>query len=353
MMRRPGGRGTRAVIAAGLATLLLSAFSAVAVEEESEGRLLVLNKKDGTLMVFDVPTHRLLATVAVGAEPHEVAVLPGGRKAYVANNRGGSISVVDLGRYEVIRTIRSPLLDRPHGMEVTPDGRRLLLTSEGNRRLVLIDTARDAILKSISTSQERAHMVAILKGGRRAFVANVGSDSMSVLDLGGFRVQRHVKVGPGPEGIAVTPNGRWVVVALQGSDQVAILDPESLQVVARLPVGRTPVRVAATPNGFTALVSNRGSNDVTVLDLLGRRVRGTVRVGRRPGGLVSDARGSRAYVCNNDSNTVSVISIAGLEVAGEIPTGAQPDGIAFVPRRGGAGHAAVDPRGDRAPGVGR
>lgn len=338
---KPGGAGRawtrRAILAClCLAPLLPGRIDSLRAEADPaapEGKLLVLNKHDDTLMVFEVPSHRRLATIKVGREPHEVAATPDGRKAYVANARGGSISVVNLKTYEVARTLRSENLSFPHGLEVTPDGRFLLLTSENSRRLFLIDAVRDAILKTTTTTQKRAHMVSILRGGRRACVANIGSDSVTLLSLPDMRILRHLQVGDGPEGIAATPNGRWILVALQGTDQVAILDASGGEVLARLPTGRTPVRVAVTPNSFTAFVSNRGSNDVTLLDILARRVKATVPVGRRPGGVVTDARGSRAYVCNNDSNTVSVVSIAGTEVTEEIEAGSHPDGIAFVPNR--------------------
>ncbi len=319
--------------------LLFGAGAQAAVAQEgtsrsvSEGRLLVLNKHEDTLMVFEVPSHRRLATVKVGQEPHEVVATPDGRKAYVSNLKGRSVSVIDLGTYKVVRTLRSENLDSPHGLGVTPDGRRVLLTSEGSRRLFLIDATRDVFLRSVTTSQKRAHMVAIGRGGRRAFVANVGSDSLTFLKLPDLRVAQQVRVGTGPEGIAVTPNGRWVLVALQGTDQVAVLDAEEGQVLGRLPTGRTPIRIAVVPGSFMALVSNRGSNDVTVLDVLERRVKASVKVGSSPGGLTTNARGTRAYVCNNNSNNVSVVSLPGFEVTDEIAVGAHPDGIAFVSDR--------------------
>jgi YVTN family beta-propeller protein len=336
-----GTRGAVAALALGVLVVPPETGSAPAAQETvtpaSEGRLLVLNKQDDSLMVFDVPSYKRLATLSVGKEPHEVVATPDGLKAYVSNVRDKTISVIDLARLRVTRTLRSERFDRPHGLAMTPDGRYLLLTSEGSRRFFLIDAARDVILRSVTTTQARSHMVVILEGGRRAFAANVDSDSVSLLTLPELRVLKHVPVGDGPEGIDATPNGRWVLVALQSADQVAILDASNGAVLARMPAGRTPIRVAVTPNSFTALVSNRASDDVTVLDILARRVKTTVPVGHRPGGVATNALGSRAYVCNNDSNTVSVISIPGFEVVQTIPAGAHPDGIAFVPHRAPAG----------------
>lgn len=334
MRRRDRGVGRR--ILAGALLLGLSVPGAGAVAPDSEGRLLVLNKTDGTLLVLDVPSYQRLATIGVGAEPHEVVVTPDGRKAYTSNVRDRSLSVVDLKAYKVVKTIRSPMFDYPHGLGITADGRRLLLTSEGSHRLVLIDTARDVVLRTLTTNQQGSHMVTLLKGDRRAYVANRKSDTISEISVPDLKIVRNLKVGAGPEGIASTANGRWLLVALQGSDQLAILHNESREPVARVPTGATPVRVAVTPNSFTALVSNRASNDVTVIDLLERRVKATVRVGLSPGGIVSNAQGTRAYVCNNGSNSVSVISIAGGEVTETLPAGAGPDGVAFVPNPGPA-----------------
>jgi YVTN family beta-propeller protein len=334
-------RGARVVLLLCVVLGLWAAGSRAVAQETGEppveGRLLVLNKCDGTLMVFDVPSYTRVATIPVGKEPHEVVALPDGRKAYVSNVRDKTVSVIDLAGLRVQRTLHPERLDFPHGMAVTPDGRYLLLTSEGSRRFFLIDAARDVVLRSMTTTQSRSHMAVILDHGRRAFVTNVDSDSVTLLKLPELKIVKHVPVGDGPEGIGVTPNGKWVLVALQRSDQVAILEAGSGAVLTRVPTGQTPIRVAVTPNSFTALVTNRASNDVTVVDILARRVKTTVRVGQRPGGVTTNASGTRAYVCNNDSNSVSVISVPGFEVVQTLPVGEKPDGIAFVPRREPAG----------------
>jgi YVTN family beta-propeller protein len=305
----------------------------LAGEAPPDGRLLVLNKTDGTLMVFELPSQKLLATVKVGEEPHEVVTTPDGSDAYVSNVKGKSVSVVDLDSYRILRTIRSPVLDYPHGLGVTADGRWVLLTSEGSHRLVLIDARRGVIARAVTTSQSGSHLVALTEQGRRAFIANRGSDTVTLMSLPDLKVRRNIKVGKGPEGIAAAPNGRFVAVALQGSAQVALLDGGSGDLVATLPVGQTPIRVAFAGRSFTAVVSNRDSNDVTVVDLLARRVLATVPVGRRPGGVVVNPSGTRAYVANNNSNSVSVIALPGYQVQAEIKTGTLPDGIAFVPPR--------------------
>ena len=296
----------------------------------SDGRLLVLNKGDDTLMVFDIPVNTLLATVKVGSEPHEVTVTPDGRKAYVSNVGGKSVSVVDLRTYKVIATVKPDHVDYPHGLAATPDGRHILLTSEGSHRLYLINTTRDDVEKAVSTTQAGSHMIALARAGKRAWIANRGSESVSLYELPAFRLLKTVKVGQGPEGIAVSPNGRWLVVGLQNAGQAAVLDASSGQLLTRLPAGQTPIRVVFHPTMPVALVTNRDSGDVTALDIASRSAVATVQVGQRPGGVAFNARGTRAYVSNTGSNNLSIVSVPGYEVIGTIPAGKSPDGIAFV-----------------------
>jgi len=338
-----GGRSERAPWCTGgplLAATLLAALVAftgasraaegAAPARESDGRLLVLNQKDGTLMVFDEPSHALLATVPVGREPREVVATLDGRKAYVVNGGDPSLSVVDLLHYKVERSLRPDQLREPRGLAVSP-GRGVVLTSGGSHRLFLLDAARDVVERVITTNQSGAGFLALTHGGDRAWVANRGSDSVSLVEIPSLKTLKTLPVGPAPEGVAASSNGRWVVVALQGAGQVAILDTSRTQVVTRLPAGQAPSRVACAPKAPLAVVTNRLSDDVSILDIAGRHLVATVPVGRCPGGVAINTRGTKAYVANSESNSVSIVSLPGYEVTGQIPTGAGPEGIAFVP----------------------
>lgn len=333
----PGTRSNRGrriaaamALVAALAAGAAPAHAAAAPARDSEGRLLVLNQRDGTLMVFDEPSHALLATVAVGQSPREIAATPDGRKAWVVNAGDPSLSVVDLGRYRVERTVRPDQLREPRGLAIAP-GRGLLLTSGGSHRLFLLDSARDVVERVITTNQAGAGPVALTHGGDRAWVANHASDSVTLVDVPSLKTVRTLPVGPGPEGIAASSNGRWVVVALEGAGQVAIIDTSRSQVVTRLPAGQGPTRVACAPKAPLAVVTNRLSDDVSILDIAGRHLVATVPVGRRPSGVAINARGTRAYIADSESNSVSIVSLPGYEVTGQIPTGAGPQAIAFVP----------------------
>ncbi|MEO6593290.1 MAG: hypothetical protein ABIP94_00895, partial [Planctomycetota bacterium] len=116
-------------------------------------RLLVCNKADHSLSIFDPGTRREVAVVQTGEGPHEVAVSPNGRTAvvtdYGAQKPGSTLTVVDVVEGKALRTIELSYADtdanvgtrqknllRPHGIQfVAAD--RIVFTSESARRLVL------------------------------------------------------------------------------------------------------------------------------------------------------------------------------------------------------------------------
>jgi YVTN family beta-propeller protein len=94
---------------------------------------------------------KVLATVPVGLHPVEVAVLQDGSRVYVANqgdpasNTPGSVSVVDLRNYQVLKTI--PLTANPHAIAAVynyPIG-KVYVTSQNSSFLTIIRTDTDVI----------------------------------------------------------------------------------------------------------------------------------------------------------------------------------------------------------------
>ena len=94
-----------------------------------------------------------------------------------------------------------------------------------------------------------------------------------------------VTVGSGPEGVAITPDGAFAYVANSGSNTVSVIATASNTVVATVTVGSGPEGVAITPDGAFAYVANSGSNTVSVIATASNTVVATVTVGSAPFGV--------------------------------------------------------------------
>lgn len=333
----------------GLVLVLVAVLGVVGTGEA--GTLLVANKAEATLSLVDVGeagTGEVVATVPTGVGPHEVAVSPDGRTAVVADygqrQGGNTLTVVDVARAEVVRTVDLGEHRRPHGL-VFLDGKRLAVTTEGSGSLTLVDVRTGKVLESVETGQEVSHMLAV--AGDRAFVANIGSGSVTVIDLDEGRKLADVATGAGAEGIAASPDGRWVWVTNRDADDVVLLDAKSLEIVQRLPSASFPIRAEITPDGRWLLVTNARSGDLTVIDTEERRVARTVDLGRGasdvegrlfgdrfgdssvPIGIEIAPDGRHAWIAHANADVVQVLDLRSWTPTGVVHPGKEPDGMAY------------------------
>ena len=83
----------------------------------------------------------------------------------------------------------------------------------------------------------------------RIYVANRGSNDLSVIDGAGNTVVATVAVGTGPYDVTVNPNtNRAVYVTNENTNNVSVIDGASNTVVATVPVGNAPSHVGVNPS---------------------------------------------------------------------------------------------------------
>ena len=332
--------------AGAVVSVVLSATSPVS----AGGTLVVLNKSDATASIIELKTGKVVATLPTGLQPHEAAVSPDGKQALVTNygtreRAGSTLTVIDLLRPRVLKTIDVGSDRRPHGV-VFIDARRALVTAEGTKALLVIDVGKGAVEAAIETAQEVSHMVAASRDGKRAYVTNIGSGSVTVIDVAARKVLANVPTGEGAEGVAVTPNGKEIWVTNRAADMVSVLDAATLKVRATIPCASFPIRVAITPDGRRALVSNARSGDLAVIDVAARKEIGRMRApleavstdgrlfsfkGSTPIGVLIHPDGQHAYVAHANADAIAVFELSKLQLAGTLVAGREPDGMAFSP----------------------
>jgi YVTN family beta-propeller protein len=159
---------------------------------------------------------------------------------------------------------------------------------------------------------------------RAAYVANAGSNSVSVINTATNTVMATVPVGANPVNIAVAPSGAAAYVTNAASNSVAVINTTTNTVTATIHVGANPVNIAVTPNGASAYVTNAGSNSVSVINTATNAVVATIPVALNPvnGAITPD--GTRLYVTNAGSSTVSVINTTTNTVVATVPVGMNP-----------------------------
>jgi YVTN family beta-propeller protein len=141
------------------------------------------------------------------------------------------------------------------------------------------------------------------------YVANGGSDSISVIDGTTNKVTATIALSTEPEGIGVVPSTDMIYVALpdgQSAGTVAVINGHTNAVVGSIPVGEGPWGVGVNTASGTVYVSNQGGDgastnyDGTVSVIHGTSVVATVTVGNTPFGIGVDPLTGMAYVATMD-----------------------------------------------------
>jgi YVTN family beta-propeller protein len=319
--------------------------------------LVVANKSAASVTLIDLATGAPRVTLPTGAGPHEVAISPDGGAAWIADyggeGAGGStLTVIDVVAGRVLRTVELAPHRRPHGMAFAGSG-RLLVTSESSRALLVVGTADGRLERALPTRAEASHMVEAAPDGRRAYVANIGSGSVTALDLESGALLSEIRTGRGAEGLALSPDGAELWVTNREDDTVSVVDTAALKVVATLPAGDFPIRAKVTPDGKRVLVSCAGGGDLAVFDRASRRLerriplpvagapRASLLSGRFgassvPIGIVVAPDGKTAWVAHSSADVISVVSLETLTKTGELRAGREPDGMGISSAEVGA-----------------
>lgn len=243
-------------------------------------KIYVANEDGGTVSVLDGTTFKALAKVRVGKLPHNVQVAPGGRFAWVTNNgetdavepagghggagdhglsSPGEVWAIDTETDSVVA--RVPVGLHPAHVVLTPDGRHAYVTNGGDDTVSVVDTTARRVVATIPVDKY-PHGIRISPDGTQAYVANLKGGTVSVIDTASRKESGRIRVGKGPAQVGFTPDGRLAFVSLSQENAVAVIDPVQRKVLSRINVGSIPIQVHATPDSRLLLVANQGSRSM-------------------------------------------------------------------------------------------
>jgi len=298
--------------------------------------------KDDAVAVIDMTQNRVLSTIPVPKGPHGLVITPDGRKVYVSSDGASSVSVIDTGKDAVVATI--DVGANPHGLAMSRDGRKVLVSAFGSNRVLVIDTASDKVTGEVAVPQ--VHNGAISSDGTRAWVGSQkqGETAIYVIDLQTMKRVGSLTLDKTPRALDASPDGTRVYFTLAGVNAIQVLDTATNQVVAQVPVGASPHLAPPTPDGRWALAAVQGPGELAIIDTGSNSVATTVPVGKLPHWIAIGQDGRTAWVANEGSNDVSVVDLSTRAVTATIPVGNAPRKIAVqpvgAPRSAAAGAAS-------------
>ena len=300
------------------------------------GTLIVTNKTPSTATIIDVARGTILATLPTGNGPHEVVVSSDGRTAVVTDYGtgpapGSSLTVIDVAGLRVARTIPLGEYTRPHGIVFLPGDSTVAVTSEAARAVVVVNVRSGTIVKAVSTEKSGSHMVGVAADGVRAWTGDIGSNTVTELDLRTGRLVRHIDVPAQPEAINVTADGNEVWVGSNATGRVSVVDTRTASVSTAAEGLGWPYRVLFSPDAKLTLIPDYRGEELRFLDRATRRELGRmVLTGSGPQGIAITPDGRFVLLSLSREARVAIIDVARRVVLGHLAAGETPDGVAYT-----------------------
>jgi YVTN family beta-propeller protein len=275
---------------------------------------------------------------------------PGYREfAYVTNSGANTVSVLDLVYMRQDRTLQVGV--NPSGLAVNPVKNEVYAVNTGSGAgsvgsVSVIDAEKNAVVATIPVHR-RPYFISVDAAGKRAYVANAGSNTVSVIDLDKRREIAVAGTGEQPGVAQIAPDMRSLVVTNYASGSVSVYsaaaDDDSTTQPLRLRAAFSgcpgATDAAVLPDSSKVFVTCSGGHQVMAISLAAApdswaakqnpsltadHLLAMLDVGETPVQMAMKPDGGELFVSNFGSDSISEISTYTNEVGGAYPIGNKP-----------------------------
>ena len=271
--------------------------------------------------------------------PKRIAFSADGSWAYVTNEAGDSVSIINTTGANVDEVVELKCGNfgcAPKGIAANPERPEVYVASAGSDQISIINTDKKEDIKQIKVGDEPTDLVVSPDGGR-LYVVNMGHDNVAVINLDNRKVVNEISVGQEPAAIAISANGRELYVANEGEGSVSIIDANTEQEIKRIPVTRKPNSIAVSPDdGQFIYAASEVSTEVSVINRSNRSLEATFNVATVVGGIAvaQYKKDEVVFVASFGDGIVTLIDMASKTVVAEkINIGSWLEDIAYNPMR--------------------
>lgn len=185
----------------------------IAVGQEPEGvatspdgkRFYVTCEAGGDIYAIETAGYTIVGHFKVNVRPRSMDFLPGGALGFIPSETTGELNVIDTVDLKVIKVITLPPGSRPMSVKVSLDGKKIYVSNGRGGTVSVLDSRTYALLDTIKVGI-RPWGMALSPDGKFLYTANGPSNDVSVVDLGTNQEIKRIKAGTSPWSVAVVPS---------------------------------------------------------------------------------------------------------------------------------------------------
>jgi len=229
----------------------------VAVSKDGKRVYVAIVAGAGAVDVIDTATLTRVKSIRTEGGIHNTYVTPDGRFVVAGSIPGRKINVIDQKTEEIVWTLPTSEGVRPMAFDTNPDGstKRIFVQLSGFNGFLTVDFAARKIADTIKLPElpaaERvteglqgapAHGLAVTPDGTILGVLSKMNTRVYFFSLPDLKMLGESKVGHHPDWLTFTPDGKRVYVANAGSNSVSVVDVATHKEMTQIPVGQVPKR---------------------------------------------------------------------------------------------------------------
>jgi YVTN family beta-propeller protein len=225
----------------------------LAVSKDGKRVFISIREAPGAVDVVDTASMQKIKSIPVKGAVHNTYVTPDGKYAVAGSIDGKMMTVIDEQTLEPAWELPFDLGVRPMAFEKAPDGStsRIFVQLSGYHGFAVVDFKTHKEVNRIKLPSEPggspaeggapSHGIGIAPDGKTLWVNSSYANAVFIYSLPDLKPSGYVKVGEVPDWISFTPDNK-VYIANSGSNSVSVIDVATRKEIGRIPVGEVPKR---------------------------------------------------------------------------------------------------------------
>ncbi|MCW8816584.1 MAG: YncE family protein [Ignavibacteriaceae bacterium] len=177
--------------------------------------------------VYDINIYNMTLTKEItllwstGGVPHGIALTPDGKKLYVANLTLSRIGIIDAELDEATGDISLPPGTEPMQTMISPDGNYLYVSARGTGKLMVFDTHKDTLITEVDVDP-MPMQIAITSDGNKIYLGSFMMNTVNVIQKNGNTWTNIKQISHSGfrmlHGCDITSDDKYVYVSIRNED---------------------------------------------------------------------------------------------------------------------------------------
>jgi YVTN family beta-propeller protein len=215
-----------------------------------------IREGQGAVDVVDTVALQKVKSLPVKGAVHNTYVTPDGKYVVAGSIAGKNVTVIDAQAEQTAWVLDFDLGVRPMTFETNPDGstKRIFVQLTDFNGFAVVDFATHKEVTRIELPKIAPGKTPVMEGGNTSHGLAVTPDGKVLIvnsrlnsavysySLPDLKLLGTADVGRAPDWVTISPDGKSAFVANAGSNNVSVVDVKSMKEVTRIPVGQVPKR---------------------------------------------------------------------------------------------------------------